>query len=391
MFGWDDLIGAIVGGAAGLFGADAQSDAAVKASALQATAAKEAAERQYQAASEANNLQGWMFAQNLNTQQPYLSVGNTALYALRDLLGLKASSMPVYGMGTGPQSGAVSGATAGTPSIGSLNLDIPSMRSWLEQQQKAKPTYLAGTGIDELLDPETPMGKIALDQYNKYVVEPAVRSALQATGLSGNALNTAVENAVSGKGISSSQAMYPMVTGTKEPGESGLPEDMYGSLLQDFAYQDFDQKNWQDPGYDFRLAEGQKALERSAAARGGLKSGGTLKALTDYAQGMASQEYQNSYNRYDTDYRRAFDTFNANKTNLFNRLASMAGVGQQTATTLGSAGQRYASDVGNTSTTAAARAGDLNTDAAAARASGYVGSANAWNDYLSGLGGLFKN
>lgn len=52
-----------------------------------------------------------------------------------------------------------------------------------------------------------------------------------------------------------------------------------------------------DPGYAFRLAEGTKALERSAAARGGLYSGATGKALTNYAQGAASQEFQNSYGR----------------------------------------------------------------------------------------------
>jgi hypothetical protein len=56
-----------------------------------------------------------------------------------------------------------------------------------------------------------------------------------------------------------------------------------------------------DPGYAFRLAEGSKALERSAAARGGLQSGGTFKALTRYAQGVASDEYQKAFDRYNTD------------------------------------------------------------------------------------------
>ena len=53
-----------------------------------------------------------------------------------------------------------------------------------------------------------------------------------------------------------------------------------------------------DPGYGFRLSEGLKALERSAAARGGLMSGGTGKALQRYGQDLASQEYGNAFRRF---------------------------------------------------------------------------------------------
>ena len=56
-----------------------------------------------------------------------------------------------------------------------------------------------------------------------------------------------------------------------------------------------------DPGYAFRLSEGQKALERSAAARGGLLSGGTGKRIAAYGQEAASQEYNNAFNRYQTE------------------------------------------------------------------------------------------
>jgi hypothetical protein len=56
-----------------------------------------------------------------------------------------------------------------------------------------------------------------------------------------------------------------------------------------------------DPGYAFRLSEGLKALERSAAARGGLLSGGTGKALQRYGQDLASQEYGNAFQRFQAD------------------------------------------------------------------------------------------
>ena len=53
----------------------------------------------------------------------------------------------------------------------------------------------------------------------------------------------------------------------------------------------------QDPSYQFRFNEGQKALQRSAAARGTLLSGGFAKALQNYGQQAASQEYGNAYDR----------------------------------------------------------------------------------------------
>ena len=79
-----------------------------------------------------------------------------------------------------------------------------------------------------------------------------------------------------------------------------------------------------DPGYAFRLGEGQKALERGADARGILNSGRGLKEITRYGQDFASNEYQNAYNRYSND-----------QTNRFNRLASIAGIGQLATNTLG--------------------------------------------------------
>jgi Ni/Co efflux regulator RcnB len=70
---------------------------------------------------------------------------------------------------------------------------------------------------------------------------------------------------------------------------------------------------WDDPGYQFRLKSGSDALQRSAAARGTLRTGGTLKDIMDYGQNFASQEYGNIYNRalqnYNTEYQGAKDTY----------------------------------------------------------------------------------
>jgi len=125
----------------------------------------------------------------------------------------------------------------------------------------------------------------------------------------------------------------------------------FGKYAKDFGMSDFTA----DPGYAFRLAEGTKALERSAAARGGLISGGALKAAQRYGQDMGSQEYTNAFNRYQT-----------NRSNQLNPLQSMAGMGQTTAQQLGNAGANYATNAGN----AYGAAGQ-------AAASGIMGGANA--------------
>ena len=111
----------------------------------------------------------------------------------------------------------------------------------------------------------------------------------------------------------------------------------------------------QDPGYAFRMQEGMKALERSAAARGGLLSGGMLKGAQRYGQDLASQEYMNAFNRYQ-----------AERNARLNPLQSLAGVGQTATNQLGQAGQAMASNVGQALGAAAQ-----------ARASGYIGGANA--------------
>jgi hypothetical protein len=131
-------------------------------------------------------------------------------------------------------------------------------------------------------------------------------------------------------------------------------------------YQNFGMDQFQqDPGYAFRMSEGMKGLERSAAARGGLLSGGNLKNIQRFGQDLASQEYQNAFNRYQTE-RQA----------RLNPLQSLAGVGQTTSQQLGSAGQTMAGNVGE----AIGAAGQ-------ARASGYMGQANA----LSGALGQYMN
>lgn len=135
----------------------------------------------------------------------------------------------------------------------------------------------------------------------------------------------------------------------------------YGSLLKPFGMEDYQA----DPGYQFRLSEGQKALNRAYGSKGKYFSGEAIKGLTGYNQDMASQEYQGAYNRYVN-----------NQTNTYNRLAGISGTGQTAAGTLGNLGSNYASNVGNIAMS------NANAQGAAG-----IAQSNAWSTGLNNAAG----
>jgi hypothetical protein len=134
-------------------------------------------------------------------------------------------------------------------------------------------------------------------------------------------------------------------------------------------YTKFGQEQFQqDPGYAFRLSEGMKALDRTAAQRGGLLSGATLKGAQRYGQEMGSQEYQNAFNRYQ-----------AERAAQLNPLQSLAGVGQTSANTLTGVAGAYGSQTGQNL-----------QDIGSARASGYLGGTNALSSALGQAGQMYQ-
>ena len=135
---------------------------------------------------------------------------------------------------------------------------------------------------------------------------------------------------------------------------------------------DFQYDQNADPGTAFRMSEGIKALDRSAASRGGLLSGATLKGVQRYGQDLGSQEYNNAFNRYVTG-------FNANtgeRNALYNRLAGVAGTGQTATGQIGAQGTNMASNIGNLNMTSAANTGNAAMAAAGIRNSAYGGATN---------------
>ncbi len=153
----------------------------------------------------------------------------------------------------------------------------------------------------------------------------------------------------------------------KQAGDTSLNQLMGqmtpdGYFNQTYTGQDI----YSDPSYQFRLQQGQDAIQSSAAAQGGLLSGATLKALQNYGQESASQEYGNAYNR-----------FNADQTNRYNRLSNLVGIGQNAAAQVGNAGAQTAQAVANNTMSGA------NSIAA-----GQVANANNWSNTANNLGSM---
>ena len=170
------------------------------------------------------------------------------------------------------------------------------------------------------------------------------------------------------------------------------------SAMRNFGAADFQA----DPGYAFRLSEGMKALDRTAASRGGLLSGATLKGAQRYGSDLASQEYGNAYNRFQANratqsqeyqnafnryqaeraaqeqgYGNAFNRFQAERTNTLAPLQSLAGVGQSATQQAQQASQNYAAGTSSALANYGNAAASNIIGAGNARASGYMGAANA--------------
>lgn len=281
--------------------------ASVGGALISSSAAGDAADQQSAAANSANATQLQMYNQTRQDQLPFLNTGTAANKELSYLLGLPSSSSSSTGAPggfkkiTGQEYSQITGGKGGIP--GAYN--VPNPNSTPEQGD----------------DIYVPVGSVPSGFQSKY-------DTAASTGAEGyTGVNTG--------------------------------DGAFGSLAKPFGMSDFTE----DPGYQFRLSEGQKALDRSAAAKGGLLSGAAVKAAANYGQNVASDEFNQAYNRYNT-----------NQTNLFNRLSGLSGGAQTSANTLATTGVNTANQIANNT-----------TSAGAAQAAGTVGAANGW---LTGLNNL---
>lgn len=177
----------------------------------------------------------------------------------------------------------------------------------------------------------------------------------------------------------------------------------YGSGATNFSIADMEQ----DPGYQFRVSEGQKAIDRSTAARSGTQSGAALKAAARYGQDMGSQEYGNAFNRFMAqresqlgNLRSLQSVGQASAAGQANAAGSLSQAGSQAYGNYGATGSNIAAQTGAGATAAyagsnAARQSAYGTNAANqigaitgaanANAAGQTGSANAWTQGINSM------
>lgn len=284
--------------------------AVVVSAGVGAAASSSAAGAQADAANSANQTQMAQYNQTRADQAPWRNRGNAAADRLNYLLGV--------------------GGTAGSTQYASA----PVQKQW------GSSTDDVGQAFRDMLGRDA--DETGHNYYNSQLAQGKTIDQIRA------------EIAASAEGQKYAQNNVPyedQLKAYQDQQQFDPNGAQYGSLLRNFTASDFTA----DPGYDFRLSEGLKGVNNSAAARGGLLSGAALKAASKYNQNFASNEYSNAYNRFQT-----------NQTNQFNRLASIAGVGQTATNQVAAAGQNMANTVSSNQ-----------LSAGNARASGYVGGANA--------------
>ncbi len=274
--------------------------ASIIGGAMASSSAGKAAKAQENASNASLALQREQFETSQENMQPWLDTGSDALAEMRFEMGL--GERPVFGQDQ-PQNALVDPTTLSIKeqTIGGIDPGAyghdESIQQLMARQNPARTVYAVG---DQQFDTNSAAQNYLAEQYQKF-----------------NAQGTAAP------------------TGG-------------------FEYQGFKAT----PGYEFRMAQGEKAIQRSAAARGGLNSGATLKALGQWGQDYGSAEYGN----------------------YMNRLSALAGTGQTQTNALASLGANFANSGSN-----AIMAGGQ------ARASGYAQKANIMSGTMNQLGSFAGN
>ncbi len=129
--------------------------------------------------------------------------------------------------------------------------------------------------------------------------------------------------------------------------------------VKPFGMDDF----MQDPSYKWRLNQGLDAVLNKRSAMGGVFSGGTIKALSDYGQGSASQEYGAAYKRY-----------NDSIDSVYRRLTGLSSLGENAAANVGNNGLQTGQGIAQTQ----ASIGDVQGNAAIGIGNGITGGINNW-------------
>lgn len=375
----------------------------------QSQAAGNAADAQSNSTAQSNALQQHMFDTNTALQMPTINTGNAARDRLSYLLGLSPTGY--------------SGGNAGGGSAPALTYD--QLRSQLLSQYTKN-----GSVGGQTSSPSSPM-----DAYNQ-MLQYGGQNPTYGVGSTGIPYADGEgpgywEPATTGTGADQAGKSQRWVsTANQSAGqidESGLDAEIkrrlaeqdaqrqaaldaakndpnFGRLAQQFQFDTYTPDKfsytgedlYKDPSYQFRLEQGQKALDRQGAAAGRFLSGRQLQASSDYNQGAASQEFQNAYSRalgtfstnegnranaFNTNQGNRFNAYQANFNNSVNPLLALSGAATLGSQNLGSAGAAYAGQVSN----------NLTNQANATGAAG-ISSANSISGGLNNaVGGYQQN
>jgi len=398
-----------VGGsvASGIIG----SNAAGNAASAQANAANNAASLERQSATDALNFNKLQYGNSLTMLAPWLNTGQAANSRLSYLMGLSPNSGLPPGVinPNAPQSNTNGGTNLasllggrgtgpnGTPGDAVLPMDIGGRAGIMNASAFGGTINNTNTGQSLLSGAPgsnfgpaqfagDPTGQFNPGGTGGLGINPATGQTFPGNPDANNFGNGGVINATTNQG---GTGQVPRTDGGGDPNNPTAPPPGggFGSLAQGWGQTFQSPTNvteQNDPGFQFRLEQGQKALQASAAARGGLLTGGTAKAINDYAQNSASNEYGNVYNRALQNYQTNYNTFSNDQSNLFNRLSALSGTGQTTANQLSNSGLTSANNASNILLGSAGQIGQQYNNAAAANASGYVGGANALGGAIGG-------
>lgn len=314
--------------------------AALIGSAVQADAAGDAADTQRAGAREASGVSREMFDISNRQQQPFMQSGYGANSELSRLLGIA------------PQT--ATGEVAGMPTAADQwgkGTGVAMGNAWLPPGAEAVSTD-GGKGkyYDVMLNGQRLGGLVPGGPSGRFVPGeahiPTPREMFQSQQGAGGGGNAAGGGPGAGG----------MTGGT------GLPT---GYLTQTFGPEQF--RAGMDPGYQWRQQQGAQTVMNSAAAGSGALSGPALRALMEAGQGAASQEYGS-----------AFDRFQTQQGNIFQRLSSIAALGQNAA-----------AGVGNQAVATGGQIGANIVGAANAGAAGQIGQANAYSSGLSDVAAMY--
>lgn len=326
--------------------------AAIGGSLISANATKKAAGGQEAASREANELQRYMYDRNVELAMPTINAGNMARDSLLYRLGLSRNA-------------------PGT--------SAPSSFTEAQLREQLTPQFTTQRQLSQQ-DP--------LYRFSSWNPQ-AFGDALEPSGFSmtGNAPQYASEVNTAELDAEVARRLAAQDQARKDYEAQASADPAFGDLAQKFTFDEYTPAEkyeagkfsytgedlYKDPSYQFRLDQGQKALDRSGAAAGRFLSGRQLQAASDYNQGAASQEFQNAYTRalgtfgtnetgrynafqtnetnrknaFDTNQQNRFNAYQANFSNSINPLLSLSGSGQVGAQYLGGAGQQTAQLMSN--------------------------------------------